>query len=393
MIGRGVSATVVLESASSATARVAHVASILADTCVVYLSLLTKHLPIHIRNKFSHKNLKDQLMEIFPCTLVFIDIAAAASPNSTSADPLSYARQALCLNKTLLHLGMPRLRIFTNMPDAVISCFATVPEARRPLIYRLATSINIPRDTDFYAAHFKLDLLEQVKGMLAPQTLLMLLDSDIVAMRPLADELLERCADVGVGAFDISDQVFPAYGSARVIKDLEIVAGRHLRNPRWYGGEFLVSTLPFLTRLVPVARAHCERYVNEIAHLQHHGDESFVSAALNTLADEGQQIVELGAYQAIGRHWSGNTHRDLRWFENCCFVHLPDGKTLIERESRYLDVNANRFWRAVSAAHLRNRVRFGIKLWFEANAIAPKLRWIPDGHAVTSSDEPHRTPR
>jgi len=62
--------------------------------------------------------------------------------------------------------------------------------------------------------------------MLAPQTLLMLLDSDIVAMRPLADELLGRCADVGVGAFDISDQVFPAYGSANVIKDLEIVAGR-----------------------------------------------------------------------------------------------------------------------------------------------------------------------
>ena len=119
MIGRGVSATVVFESASSATARVAHAASILADTCGGYLSLLTKHLPIQIRNKFSHKNLKDQLMEIFPCTLVFIDIAAAASPNSTSADPLSYARQALCLNKTLLHLGMPRLRIFTNMPDTV----------------------------------------------------------------------------------------------------------------------------------------------------------------------------------------------------------------------------------------------------------------------------------
>jgi hypothetical protein len=47
-------------------------------------------------------------MEIFPCTLVFIDIDAKASPNSTSKDPLSYARQALCLNKTLLYAGMPR---------------------------------------------------------------------------------------------------------------------------------------------------------------------------------------------------------------------------------------------------------------------------------------------
>jgi hypothetical protein len=89
--------------------------------------------------------------------------------------------------------------------------------------------------------------------------------------------------------------------------------------------------------LVPRACERCERYVNELALLQHHGDESYVSAALNTLADEWQQIVELGAYQAIGRHWTDNTHRDLRWFEQCCFVHLPDGKALIERESGYAD--------------------------------------------------------
>jgi hypothetical protein len=313
-------------------------------------------------------------MEIFPCTLVFVDVEATASPNSTSKDPLSYARQALCLNKSLMHAGMPRLTIFTNAPDRVAACYAAVPEAQRPLIHELITSINVPRNTAFYAAHFKLDLLEQVADMLGADTLMLLLDSDIVAIRPLNDEMLQRCADVGVGAFDISDQVFPAYGSTCVIRDLEIVAGRHLINPRWYGGEFLLSTPAFLRTLVRRARAHCERYVNEIARLQHHGDESFVSAALNTLADEGQQIVELGAYQAIGRHWAGNTHRDLRWFQHCCFVHLPDGKALIERESRYPDFNPSRFWRAVSTAHLLNRARFGIKLCFEATSIAPRLR-------------------
>ncbi|MFK4444294.1 hypothetical protein ABH944_003524 [Caballeronia udeis] len=328
-------------------------------------------------------------MEIFPCTLVFVDVDANASPNSTSKDPLSYARQALCLNKTLLHAGMPRLNVFTNAPDAVNACFSLVPEERRPFVHELITSVNVPRNTEFYGAHFKLDLLEQVAGMLAPDMLLLLLDSDIVAIRPLDDELLHLCADAGIGAFDISDQVFPAYGSANVIKDLEIVAGRHLLNPRWYGGEFLLSTSAFLRALVPRARRHCERYVAEIANLQHHGDESFISAALNTLADEGQQIVELGAYQAIGRHWTGNTHRDLRWFQHCCFVHLPDGKALIERESRYSGFNPNRFWRAVSTAHLLNRARFGIKLCFEATSIAPQLRKmiVPDKPAAPS-DEP-----
>ncbi|WP_213781431.1 hypothetical protein [Caballeronia sp. dw_276] len=313
-------------------------------------------------------------MEIFPCTLVFVDVEATASPNSTSKDPLSYARQALCLNKSLLRAGMPRLTLFTNARDLVESFCSSEPAAQRPHVVELITSLNVPRNTEFYGAHFKLDLLEQVADMLRPDTLLMLLDSDIVAMRPLDQELLQRCADVGVGAFDISDQVFPAYGSDCVIKDLEIVAGRHLLNPRWFGGEFLIGTPAFLKTLVPRARAHCERYVDNMARLQHHGDESFVSAALNTLADEGQQIVELGAYQAIGRHWTGNTHRDLRWFQHCAFVHLPDGKSLIERESRHADFNPDRFWRAVSTAHLLNRARFGIKLCFQATSVAPRLR-------------------
>jgi hypothetical protein len=332
-------------------------------------------------------------MEIFPCTLVFVDVDATASPNSTSKDPLSYARQALCLNKTLLHAGMPRLNVFTNAPDSVNGCFSLVPEERRPLVHDLITSVNVPRSTEFYGAHFKLDLLEQVAAMLASDKLLLLLDSDIVAIRPLNNELLQLCADAGVGAFDISDQVFPAYGSASVIKDLEIVAGRHLLNPRWYGGEFLLSTSAFLRTLVPLARKYCERYVAEIDRLQHHGDESFVSAALNTLADEGQRIVELGAYQAIGRHWTGNTHRDLRWFQHCCFVHLPDGKALIERESHYPRFNPSRFWRTVTTAHLLNRARFGIKLCFEATSIAPQLRkMIAPTKPAASSDKPGSGP-
>jgi hypothetical protein len=312
-------------------------------------------------------------MEIFPCTLVFVDVDAAGSPNSTSKDPLSYARQAVCLNKTLLHAGMPRLNIFTNTPDLVLSCFSNVPVEKRPAIHKIIATFNVPRNIEFYGAHYKLDLLEQVADIIPPDTLLVLLDTDIVAIRPLDAELLCRCAATGVGAFDISDQVFPAYGSTRVIADLEIVADQPLANPRWYGGECLVATPAFLRRLVPRARAHCARYLSEISRLAHHGDEAFVSAALNTLADEGQQIVEIGAYQAVGRHWAGNTHRDLRWFQHCCFVHLPDGKALIEREAQFADFSPTRFWRNVSTAHVLGRVRFGVKSRFGVLSLAPKL--------------------
>ena len=53
-------------------------------------------------------------VDVFPCALVFIDVKALGSPNCKSKNPLSYVRQAICLNKSLLHAGFARLNIFTK---------------------------------------------------------------------------------------------------------------------------------------------------------------------------------------------------------------------------------------------------------------------------------------
>jgi hypothetical protein len=95
--------------------------------------------------------------------------------------------------------------------------------------------------------------------------------------------------------------------------------------------------------------------------LGHHGDEACISATLNALADEGQGIVEVGAYQAVGRHWPGNYYGDLRWFRGCSFIHLPGGKALLERDARSAGFVPQRFWRRVRAPHLRGRVRHALK--------------------------------
>ncbi|SOE91919.1 hypothetical protein SAMN05414139_04607 [Burkholderia sp. D7] len=302
---------------------------------------------------------------VFPCALVFIDVQATGSPNFKSKNPLSYVRQAICLNKSLLHAGLPRLNVFTNAVDLTLSQLADTPQRERPIVHELEQTMEVPERARFYAAHFKLDLLAQAAHSLGVNEVLLLLDTDMAALRSLDGDLLRRCQNAGVGAFDISDQVFPAYGSKHVIADLETVAGRELMNPRWYGGEFLLATRPFLDRLVPRARQHYKTYVQEIHRLNHQGDEVFVSTALNTLADEGQPIVEVGAYQAIGRHWAGNTHRDLRWFRGCCFLHLSGAKTLFEKESWYRDFSPHRFWLKVSAAHRVRRIFFVAKLYLK----------------------------
>ncbi|WP_175149880.1 hypothetical protein [Paraburkholderia ultramafica] len=300
-------------------------------------------------------------MNLFPCTLVYVDVDATPGPNSTNRDPLSYVSQAICLNNSLRRVGMPRLTIMTNAPALVAQRLESLPLEKRPAVTKLNATIDLPKNMPFYAAHFKLDLLDQVAESLPADTMLLLLDADMVALLPLAPDLIERCAQAGLGVFDISDQVFPAYGSERVVADLEIVAQRRLRNPRWYGGEFLLATPASLRRLVPRARASYARYLSESEGLKHHGDEAFISAALNALVDEGQVLIEVGAYQAVGRHWAGNNYRDLRWFRCCSFVHLPGSKALLEKEARFPDFVPNRFWRHMRVAHLRGRLRHAVK--------------------------------
>jgi hypothetical protein len=300
-------------------------------------------------------------VEIFPCALVYVDAEAGRSPNSVNKDPLSYVDQAVGLNRSLARAGMPRLNIMTNAPERIAARLAAFPEEARPTVHQLVMTIRLPKDTPFYAAHFKLDLLDQVARTLPRDTLMLLLDADMVAIRPLNEELLTRCAAAGIGAFDIADQVFPAYGCASVINDLEIVANRRLHNPRWYGGEFILARQESLSKLVQRSREHYVRYVEESGRLLHHGDEPFISAALNTLADEGQGVVEVGAYQALGRHWAGNSYRHLAWFRHCSFVHLPGGKALLERQSHLAAFVPVRFWRSVLIAHWVGRVRLALK--------------------------------
>jgi hypothetical protein len=276
-------------------------------------------------------------------------------------DPLSYVSQAVCLNNSLRRIGMPTLTIMTNAPPLIAKRLENMAPEIRPAVTMLTATINLPKSTPFYAAHFKLDLMDQVAAMLPDDTMMLLLDADMVAMLPLDRNLIERCAEAGLGAFDISDQVFPAYGSGRVVADLEIVAGQRLRNPRWYGGEFLLATPASLRRLVTRARVSCARYISESERVEHHGDEIFISAALNTLVDEGQALIEVGAYQAVGRHWPGNNYRDIGWFRCCSFVHLPGGKSLLEKQARFVDFAPDRFWRHLRVAHLRGRARRAIK--------------------------------
>jgi hypothetical protein len=289
---------------------------------------------------------------VIPCALVYIDPQGIGSPNCTNADPFGYVEQAITLNRSLLAAGIPALTIGTNAREQIERRLANLDEGVRPKLLTLNSSLTLPKTTRFYAAHFKLDLLQQMGNSLPEGMLALLLDTDMVALRPFDQDVLQRCYRCGTGAFDISDQEFFAYNAERVVSDLEMVAGKPLDNPRWFGGECLFASASFIAELVPRARECFNRYRLVTDLLNHNGDEAFISAALNLLADDGHQIIDVGAYRVVGRHWSGNTHRDLRWFKHCSLLHLPDRKRMLERQARTRIFNVDHVWRQLVVAHM-----------------------------------------
>jgi hypothetical protein len=88
-----------------------------------------------------------------------------------------------------------------------------------------------------------------------------LLDCDIVALRRFDDEQQYMIQHADLIVYDISDQVFSAYGAKRIKADIEAVAGEILADPRWFGGEFIGGSRKGLSQLIEKAKGVLPYYL------------------------------------------------------------------------------------------------------------------------------------
>jgi hypothetical protein len=186
----------------------------------------------------------------------------------------------------------------------------------------------VPHGIAFYSAHFKLELIEAfATGQYGDQ--IALIDIDTVLHQPFC------LPDFPAGClfcYDISDQIFAAYGSETVIRDLASVAGRTLSAPRWFGGEFICGDARSFAALAPHIAECWPRYKRDIAVLHHCGDEMVTSAALNMALASGQRVIDLGRQGGVARWWTSRTRSRQQSFNeisNRSLLHLPGDKQFL----------------------------------------------------------------
>ena len=267
-------------------------------------------------------------------TLMWINDENHSSPNNKNKKIDSYFRQIELLSKTMRATFDADLFVFTNNSTKVTDWFRKKKNA--PKVIAITPSITVPAGTSFFSAHYKLDALVAGLGLLQEDLdRFILLDTDVIANHKFSNEQAGMISKADLVVYDISDQVFPAYGAAKVIGDIELVAGNSFTDPKWFGGEFLAGSKLGLLRLVEKTRELLPRYFENVGKLHHVGDEMFITASLNTLLQEpaGLKIVSQNPYRLMSRHWSRHTDRPLNFHMQHNFIHCPGSKPVLEHLS------------------------------------------------------------
>jgi hypothetical protein len=186
----------------------------------------------------------------------------------------------------------------------------------------------VPHDIAFFQAHFKLDLIRIAAGGFLGRYPA-IVDLDMLLLSEFSTPVRNLFSTNLPCVYEISDQVMPAYGYERISKDLTVVSGISSPLFKWYGGEFIAAPPEFYCELWKNIKLIYKNYLNNYTDLHHVGDEIVVSAALNRLTLEGNQLQDIGMYQGIGRWWSDpplHPQRPLEWHKQCSLLHLPGDK-------------------------------------------------------------------
>ena len=296
-------------------------------------------------------------------TLIYVDAERKlASVNGVKGDfeqqINTYIRCSEVLARSLAFSASKELVVLTNSKDYIEhrSTWLSIVE--------IPFSLKIPRDIDFYSAHYKIDVINYFKSKDDQDEYAILIDNDVLCLNPIPQNLL-NCIDNNIPVYyNVTSQRYPAYGRERLIRDKEILMRGDSSLGIWAGGEFIGGDHSFYGQLSDEIKQRQEVYFEKYKSFHHQGDEVLVSVAIESLLRKGIYICDVGSFGGISRYWSQPTrHVQNRWkaFESNFMIHLPADKEYISRIKK-IDENLNiRIGRYLFVRRLTNRFRYVVK--------------------------------
>jgi hypothetical protein len=237
---------------------------------------------------------------------------------------IGYIKCCELLMESLESRGL-KFRLLTNDRNYVLE------NTKKNLdVAEIAAKLDVPEGIRFFGAHFKIDALDYL-GSLDDGEYHVLIDSDVICINDLPVSLLNIEKKKLPMYFDITDQVFPAYGQAKIIMDKEKIMDASSLG-LWAGGEFLAGDSEFFSKLYDKCMRFWTAYKEKYPLLRHQGDEMLVSCAIEEMLGEGIGLFDAGKLGVMYRHWSVKTlhiSKPLEAAYKYFLIHLPADKDFL----------------------------------------------------------------
>lgn len=190
--------------------------------------------------------------------------------------------------------------------------------------------MEVPSGLKFYSAHYKIEVYKYLNSL--TDDYIGLIDCDILCVNPIPQSLHNVVEYKIPLIYDITDQVFPAYGQNRVINDKQKVTKTNSIG-LWTGGEFIAGPPDFFGKLYAHIIKIKDEYFNNCHSLHHQSDEVLTSIAIeNMIIQENLVIMDAGSLSIIGRFWSPRTlhiQKPFNAYYQHFLIHLPSDKKFI----------------------------------------------------------------
>ncbi len=292
-------------------------------------------------------------------TLLYIDTESkSVSVNGIKGDfekqIKTYIRCCEVLAKSLAFFTSKELIVLTNQKDYIERYSTSLSVVEIP--FRL----KIPRDIEFYSAHYKIDVIDYFKSREDKGEYAILIDNDVLCLNPIPQNLL-NCIENNIPVYyNVTSQRYPAYGRERLIRDKEILMSGETSLGIWAGGEFIGGDREFYGQLSDEIKKRQDIYFTNYKSFHHQGDEVLVSVAVESLLRKGIYICDVGFFGGISRFWSQPTlHVQNRWkaFSSNFMIHLPADKVYLSRIKKVDEQLNIRIGRYLAAKRFDSRLR------------------------------------
>ena len=266
----------------------------------------------------------------------------------------TYIRCCEVLANSLAFFTSRELIVLTNQKDYIERYSRSFSAVEIPF------SLKIPRDIEFYSAHYKIDVIDYFKSREDQGEYAILIDSDVLCLNTIPQNLL-NCIENSIPVYyNVTSQRYPAYGRDRLIQDKEILMPGESSLGIWAGGEFIGGDREFYGQLADEIKQRQQVYFEKYKLFHHQGDEVLVSVAIESLLRKGVYICDVGSFGGISRYWSQPTrHVQNRWkaFLSNFLIHLPADKVYISQIKKVDERLKIRTGRYLAAKRFDNRLR------------------------------------